>query len=319
MQTISNGELIDRMEILFPGDKRFQDMRKAYFNHNEMSIFRLLAAQYDVPLKYIRAHRDRKDERQDMYAFMEKIESEFDLPERSQIEPGDLRKFVYHDNEWSLFRVLLDAQPTAIVAGIKRWKNVELDIDSLSRGQLQSKIWLIQELERLNLDFGTVFLCAGWYGILAILMFEHGLKINKIRSFDIDPDVALIADKFNLPWLKDRWRFKAVIGDIHDLEYDNYHYDIIKDDGEAVPHCDTADTVINTSCEHIHDFATWYSKIPQGKIVILQSNNYVDVEEHVNISETLEDFAKITPMTQELYSGHLELSKYTRWMRIGIK
>ena len=43
------------------------------------------------------------------------------------------------------------------------------------------------------------------------------------------------------------------------------------------------DTVINTSCEHIENFNEWYDKIPKGKIVILQTNNYFDFE-HVNCS-----------------------------------
>ena len=44
--------------------------------------------------------------------------------------------------------------------------NIEYDIDCLSRGQLKSKKWLIDNLKELNLDLGTVFLCAGWYATL---------------------------------------------------------------------------------------------------------------------------------------------------------
>ena len=53
--------------------------------------------------------------------------------------------------------------------------------------------------------------------------------------------------------------------------------------------------------------------------MILQSNNYFEIDEHVNCSESLDAFAKQTPMSQVLYQGELELEKYTRYMRIGYK
>jgi hypothetical protein len=78
-------------------------------------------------------------------------------------------------------------------------------------------------------------------------------------------------------------------------------------------------TIVNTSCEHIENFTSWYDKIPNGKIVILQTNNYFDIDEHINCSESLSDFANNTPMTTVLYSDELILPKYKRFMRIGIK
>ena len=33
----------------------------------------------------------------------------------------------------------------------------------MSRGQLKSKKWLVDELKKLDLKLGTMFLCAGWY------------------------------------------------------------------------------------------------------------------------------------------------------------
>jgi hypothetical protein len=78
-------------------------------------------------------------------------------------------------------------------------------------------------------------------------------------------------------------------------------------------------TIINTSCEHIDNFDAWYSNIPEGKIVVLQTNNFFEVNEHINCSESLEEFSNQTPMHTVFYSGELTLEKYTRYMRIGIK
>jgi hypothetical protein len=87
----------------------------------------------------------------------------------------------------------------------------------------------------------------------------------------------------------------------------------------SYPIIDIPNTVINTSCEHILDFSTWYNKIPKGKLLVLQSNNFFEVEEHVNCAVDVEDFDKMCTMSDTLYIGELELPKYKRFMKIGIK
>ena len=57
--------------------------------------------------------------------------------------------------------------------------------DCISRGQVQSKTWLIEELQKINpkiYDLGTVFLCAGWYGTLATMLFESKTKLKFILN-----------------------------------------------------------------------------------------------------------------------------------------
>jgi hypothetical protein len=87
----------------------------------------------------------------------------------------------------------------------------------------------------------------------------------------------------------------------------------------SYPITDSPDTIINTSCEHIANFEEWYAKIPNGKLVVLQSNNYYEIEEHVNCVGSIEEFAVKAPMNNILYSGELELTKYKRFMSIGFK
>ena len=55
------------------------------------------------------------------------------------------------------------------------------------------------------------------------------------------------------------------------------------------------------------------------KSVIVQGNNYFEVEEHVNCSKTLEEFSEKSPMSKLLYEGELELPRYKRFMKIGYK
>lgn len=191
--------------------------------------------------------------------------------------------------------------------------------DALSWGQLKSKRWLVDELEKIDLPLGTIFLCAGWYATLAAMLFQSKCNIGKIRSFDIDENCATIAETVNRNYTKKDWRFKASTADIHNIEYTNYTYKTKRFDGTVCEITDTSETVINTSCEHIENFAEWYSKIPKQTLTVLQSNNYFEIEDHINCSKNILEFAKQTPMTDCLYSGVLELPKYTRFMRIGIK
>ena len=190
--------------------------------------------------------------------------------------------------------------------------------DLFSKGQMESKRWLVNELEKINKPLGTVFLCAGWYGSLAAFLFESKLEIEKIRSFDIDKNCAAIADTFNRAKTTNNWQFKASTMDILEMTYP-LHYTTEKSDGTFQNLVDMPDTIINTSCEHIFDFAYWYEKIPQHKLVCLQSNNYYSIQDHTNCSSSLDEFASITPMKTVLYSGELQLPKYTRYMRIGYK
>ena len=190
--------------------------------------------------------------------------------------------------------------------------------DALTWGQLKSKRWLITKLEELDKELGTVFLCAGWYAILSAMMFESNLKFDKIRSFDIDDNCHKIADTINRKYVLDNWQFKASTLDIHDIEYP-LDYNTFKFNGDVEKLNDCPNTIINTSCEHIKNFTAWYEKIPEKILCVLQTNNYYDVEDHVNCSKNLNDFAEQTPMDFILFEGTLELQKYNRFMRIGIK
>jgi hypothetical protein len=316
---LTRSELLDRMEILYPDEPRFSDLRRAYIDRDENSIHRLMTDISGSDIDDLRkAFRDNN-----WHRIFHLIEGDW-VPQfnvSDSVEAGDLRKFLLSDNVWSMYRLLLHIHGTRIVETLKSLhaSGTRFDKDALSRGQLLSKMWLIHELQDINADLGTVFLCAGWYGILSTLMFENGIRINKVRSFDIDPDVKPIAEKFNLPWVKDEWKFKPATLDIHDLEYENFEYEVIRSDGSATKLRDTANTVINTSCEHINDFDEWYAKIPSGTMVVLQSNDYDDIEEHVNTSANLYEFAVQTPMQEVYYSGEMAFDKYTRFMRIGIK
>jgi len=197
--------------------------------------------------------------------------------------------------------------------------------DMYSMGQLESKFWVVEELEALRVNLGTIFLCGGWYASLANMIFMSNLRVDKIRSFDIDPSCADIAETLNREYVLKDWKFKAATEDIHNINYTGHTYNTIKSsspyayDDTLVELHDEPNTIINTSCEHIEDFDTWYCNIPAGKLVILQSNNYFELEEHISCVKDIEEFRNQCPMGNLLYGGTIELQKYNRFMLIGRK
>ncbi len=189
-------------------------------------------------------------------------------------------------------------------------------VDAFSTGQFLSKNWISEECERNNLNLKTVFLCGGWFGTLFL---DTRLKFEKVRSFDIDSKCEYVADELNRDLVQNNWKFKAVTADIHVIDYTNFTFDVRRKNGTLCQLTESPDTIINTSCEHIHNFSKWYSRIPKGKLLILQSNNGFKISGHVNCSEDLKSFSDLTPLSKTLYSGEKEMPEFTRFMRIGYK
>lgn len=298
-------ELLDRFELLYPTNSKLADLRRSYIDQDLSSIFRLLPNEVNGETEDLRK------------AILEQnLHSIFRL-----IEDDDLRKLLLEDNTWKLWPILDRYVDTQFVAAFKSFfvNKTTIDNDCFSRGQLQSKLWLVTELKKCNADLGTVFLCAGWYATLATMLFESGLKIDKIRSFDIDPTCASIAKVFNKSWVMQDWKFQSSTEDIMNINYLIHTYIVSRSNNSQISLTDSPNTIINTSCEHLSDFTGWYSKIPTGKLVVIQANDYHDVEEHVNTYNTIEEFSLSAPMLTVLYEGELKLSKYKRFMKIGYR
>lgn len=327
-------ELLDRFELLYPTNSKLADLRRSYIDQDISSIFRLTDSDEELRKAVLEENMhsifrivDNYNTEELRKAVIEKnLHSIFRLA-----EDEDLRKLILEDNTWKLWPILDRYVDTQFVSAFKSFfvNNTKIDKDCFSRGQLQSKLWIIKELKKLNLDLGTVFLCAGWYATLATMIFESGIKVNKIRSFDKDPSCWKIAETFNKSWLEDNWKFKASTVDIMEFNWTdtpapsdgtigNFYYNT-NTGSKIIQMKDNPDTIINTSCEHIENFSEWYNLIPNGKLVILQSNDYFEVEEHINTYNTLVEFSLSSPMTETLFEGELFLPNYTRFMKIGYR
>lgn len=342
-------KILDRFELLYPNYECLADLRRAYIDQDLNSIFRLCEKEElrkAVVEKNIhsifrlvdntRTVGDLEDLRkavidQNLHSLFRLLPGNEDLRKAvcennihsifRLADNDDLKKLVLDNNIYSLWRLLQNQTDTNFVYAFKfmNEQGIKFDEDCFSRGQLKSKLWLVNELKKISVDLGVVFLCAGWYGTLATMIFEAGLSVEKIRSFDIDESTESIAEIFNRPWVIDGWKFKPVVQDIRDINFEHHAYIVTKTDGDFETLYDTPDTIINTSCEHIENFEQWYEKIPAGKLVIMQCNDFKEIEEHVNTHDTLDSFADQTPLDVELYSGELDLGMYKRFMRIGYR
>ena len=199
-------------------------------------------------------------------------------------------------------------------------KAIKFNHDCLSNGQLESKAWLVDKLMEANFtSLGTVFLCAGWYGTLATMISESGIKFDVIHSFDIDESCAWYAETFNRQLVMNAWKFKASTVDIMSIQYP-FTWNTLKKNGDVCALTAMPDTIINTSCEHILDFNKWFETIPSGTKVILQSNN-LDIPEHVNKVNSIEEFVTMCPLTTYTVAEGKKMEKmeYTRYLIVGIK
>jgi len=176
--------------------------------------------------------------------------------------------------------------------------------DAFSSGQIGSKIWLCEKLEKLNWSSDLTYIYGGWYGITAFLLLSRGkFNVSKIRSLDIDPSCEPIADMINENWVWQEWKFKAFTQDCNTYE------------GQY------GDLIINTSTEHF-ETTDWFDRIKPGTRVVLQGNNMPHDDHHVH-SETLKDFKNLYPLSNYAFEGKKEFVypnwSFTRYMIIGTK
>ena len=207
-------------------------------------------------------------------------------------------------------RRLLDNYPDRIVDVL----------NSLSENQYSSKDWLIEKLNEYPHHFKyksldkkiNICLLASWYGLLAYKMIDK-FKLKQIANIDcidFDPKSKSVAKKL---WKKidtDNLKngklayVKFIEQDIKDIKDLNYP------------------VVVCTSCEHLEQkvINDTINKLEQHTLVVLQSNNYKEINEHVNCSDNLDDFANLyVSKLRNIKIYQKDFIKYKRFMLIGTK
>ena len=188
---------------------------------------------------------------------------------------------------------------------IRNSEDRDRTLESFWKGQVQSKVWLIDQYKlipktEMNPSH-KIAIYGGWNGVLANLFYNSGIGVRHVTSVDIDPDCEEVASTVNKKH-EMRGTFCAVTADM--CEY------TVED----------ADLVVNTSCEHITQaqYDQWLSNQLRDAIIILQSNNFFDCEEHIRCAGSLEEFIEQSRL-DVIKADTLKLPKYDRYMIIGNK
>ena len=205
--------------------------------------------------------------------------------------------------------------------------NVEVLNDALSRSQIKSKIWLINELENVRGQlpdpvYKQVSIFAGWFGQLKNI-YDKKLTYRKMRVVEMDKSACETSDYiFNLAELEN-YKVKSVNANINalTLHKNGYEWDVENfKEGTKYSEKFLPDLIINTSAEHMTE--EWYNQIrfkqmDSNPIVAIQSNNLFDIPEHINCVHSVDHMKKKFPMKEILFEGELQLKGYKRVMLIG--
>ena len=184
------------------------------------------------------------------------------------------------------------------------WQSRRL-LDSSTTSQLQGKLWLVNELQKLDLKFSNVCIIGGWFAqFITPLMFDN-FDINFIHNWDIDQDAKQISYKFNRRY-KEQGTYVAITSNLLEKSWSKFrksNYDLI----------------INTSCEHMYpmkkvrelnlNLKSWF---------VLQSTNEDKFDDHINCVNSTKELAEQGQLKQVLYEGQITLDNgMTRFMVIG--
>lgn len=196
-------------------------------------------------------------------------------------------------------------------------------IDSFSPNQIDAKLWMLDELSnavdmfRKNFDnpvfqFDNVEIIGSWFGWPLIDMMEkwETLHFDTYDLWDIDKNARIACRKYiKMFGMQDRINLSG------------------KDYWKHERRGSGTNLVINTSSEHMKETFSDLEKIKKnffGKnpLIVVQSNNMTDVEEHINCCNSAEELVAKHKFTKVLFSGEqpiMDLSgkDYTRYMVIG--
>jgi hypothetical protein len=194
--------------------------------------------------------------------------------------------------------------------------------DALSRSQIKSKTWLVEELAKISTNYDHVMVLAGWFGQIKSI-YDKRLTYAKMRIVELDKNACETSDYiFNLSNLENH-KVKSVNADINNLTLHKNGYEwLVENFRENNNYTEKflPNLIVNTSAEHMAEdwfFQIKFKELESDPIVAIQSNNLFDIPEHINCVHSVDHMKKKFPMREILYEGELQLKGYKRVMLIG--
>ena len=213
-------------------------------------------------------------------------------------------------------------------------------LDCSTSSQLQSKLWIVNELKNIfegkkrkliKFDYDVinsyphfelfnkelihemywprkVVMLGGWYSNFSVELLMTEMKIEFIQNYEIDEDAKNISYKFNKRF-KDTGQYKCDIKDVMWSPFD-----------EREEYKVDYDIIINTSCEHMFPMTRFYSlnKFENRPLYVLQSTDDEQWDDHINCVSSPDGLIEQAEITEVLYSGEKMLDNgMKRFMVIG--
>lgn len=182
---------------------------------------------------------------------------------------------------------------------------VEASRDSLSIGQVESKLWCLDMAAAvLPMRAYDWWVLGGWTGIfIQLLEMRHSHLWQRAHLVDWDPAAIQVSSLL--------------------LEYFSYN------PGRVDVHCEDMmltparwgtrpQLVVNTSCEHLKSIADWRRTLPAGSFLIAQNTDLVGPDDHYSRVSTVQDFLEQLQPLEDFFLGSLDLPMAQRFMVMGV-
>ena len=180
-------------------------------------------------------------------------------------------------------------------------------LDSITPKQIQSKQWLVSELENvIDKNEYDCWLLGGWFGyplVDYLINSKCGNLISRYMNVDMDKQAT-----------STYWNYLEIFGKV----------------GESSPVSKTVEEtvswnigssdklIINCSSEHMKNIPElWTGKISNSNLFVLQSNNLFNEPDHCNCVNSVDELIDKNELDIILYKGELDLNTYKRFMVIG--
>lgn len=166
--------------------------------------------------------------------------------------------------------------------------------DSLSQGQLYSKIRALQAVSDSVSDSMRGYFIGHWHGFLPRILWKHGL-LSQAQGIEQDPFWVDFSQRLNSDW-----SWSSETGDINTTDHDLGRYNL----------------VVNTSCEHMND--NWLGKPKTGTWVCAQTTDYQH-DTHINTCQNLQEFQNKFADYHVFRTYSDQYNVYSRFTVVAIK
>lgn len=192
--------------------------------------------------------------------------------------------------------------------------DLQIPKDAFSDGQIRSKLWLSHSLnlwaQRYFQSHSNFWLTwyGSWVGVGPFMLLSlSDIQFETVNLVEIDKNSLETSENLLQHWFFKGVQIQKIFDDMNTFK------------PNPIP---KNQIFVNTACEHVLSHQ-WLDNIPKGSFLILQSTN-MKHEEHINSSQTLEEFKNkmanhITILETDQLDFKYSNYEFSRFMIFGRK